>query len=1392
MAGVPPPPRRRWRALRWSWRTLLVLAAVGAALLVSLYTIDLGPYLKSRAEQAASAYMERPVHIGRLSASLRPGLFIVEDVVIEGLTPDAAPFLKADRIALRVPLRTLIRRQLIIEAEMDRWAMTIEMFPGSRNNIPRLRPRSSEPGRFQTNINYIWARGGWFRLIDHAQPLDFTAEQVAVNFTRAANLDKYVATVAFRGGVTNILGYEPMRLDSMSARMSFDPGNMLTVQGLDLITAGTRSQMNGVINLNKWPELYFDIATTFDVAPLKEIFFFGQNFTATGRGEYKGRFQKFQNGKYDVTGGFKVPGFNVSGLDFPQLAGHVVWIQNRLEVIGAESPFYGGTLRLSYVLDSHGGTRGSIADLSATYKQVDLTEFGRVMNWQGIELASRADGWQTMRWPSGRFDQMSGDGEIRAQTADGRAISVAQLPVAIVYAPKEQPFLKDRPLGPVPVGGRVAYSLTPDRIDLREGWLATPETHLSFTGATGWNDNANIPFRVVSTDWQASDRLLAAVLTTFGSATSAIEIGGRGTFDGTLTRWFSRPLIVGKFEGEGLRAWDVLWGRGRADVSIENSYISVSNSVFGDGVARLVANGKYSFGFPRADGGEEIDARITAERWPLTDWRHFFELDDWPVEGTLFADVRIYGRYQGPEGFGLLRVVPGTAWEETFESFTCRLTFEPEGMRVEGAEVTKSTGFVRGAAYIGWPPTKEGWGTYSFTFDGEKIPVEALVSFTVPNANLTGVLNFTMQGSGSTEHPRYEWDGTIADLFWGDEGIGQATAHMVIEEEIVRIDRLDVASDRLSVSGSGQVAMNDVYDGDLSLRFNETSVDPFLRFLAPQLSPYTQAVVSGAVRFRGQLANVSRLGVDVTIDKADLKLFDYTLSNPIGANGVRVPLRLSFAEDVLRVCGVVPSLPAGPCAGSTGAFTLSGEGTSLTLGGVVNRAASTLDVSVNGASNLAVLQGVVQDLRSSGDATIAARITGTFEAPVYGGSATVANGRLRHFSFPHSLDNIHGAVRFDAAGIRLDGLRARMGTGARNGGGEIAFGGTIGLDGFMPSALSVTARGDGLDLRFPEGFRSIVDADLSLTGSLEAASLAGRITLRQVRYTRRLQSNASLLGFANVGGGEVVTVGAGVPTELPLSFDLELVGQRLLVIEDSDATMVVSPDLRLTGTLDRPVLSGRVDIDRGETEFLGNRYTVGGYVEFLDADRIEQAFFDIEARTQIRQPSQEYRLDLTFSGTLDKFTYNLSSDPPLSQTDALYLMLGQNPNLQRAELRAIESPQEVQNRLMSSMLAQLVASPISTQVGRVVESTGLVDTFAVTPLLGQDATLQQLNPGARVTVGQRISRRVYLTYSRSLDNASLDYEILLLEYAQNDQMSWVLSRNQDGTFALDFRVRYRF
>ena len=74
------------------------------------------------------------------------------------------------------------------------------------------------------------------------------------------------------------------------------------------------------------------------------------------------------------------------------------------------------------------------------------------------------------------------------------------------------------------------------------------------------------------------------------------------------------------------------------------------------------------------------------------------------------------------------------------------------------------------------------------------------------------------------------------------------------------------------------------------------------------------------------------------------------------------------------------------------------------------------------------------------------------------------------------------------------------------------------------------------------------------------------------------------------------------------------------------------------------------------------------------------------------------------------------------------------------------------------------------------------------PFLGNES--EQLNPGARFILGKRISRRVYLTYSRTLSGNQ--NEIILIEFDQTDQLSWVLSRNEDRTFALDFRLRYVF
>ena len=69
----------------------------------------------------------------------------------------------------------------------------------------------------------------------------------------------------------------------------------------------------------------------------------------------------------------------------------------------------------------------------------------------------------------------------------------------------------------------------------------------------------------------------------------------------------------------------------------------------------------------------------------------------------------------------------------------------------------------------------------------------------------------------------------------------------------------------------------------------------------------------------------------------------------------------------------------------------------------------------------------------------------------------------------------------------------------------------------------------------------------------------------------------------------------------------------------------------------------------------------------------------------------------------------------------------------------------------------------------------------------------RFNPGARLTIGKRISSRAYLTFSQSLTPQSTSRDqVILLEYDQSDRLSWVLSQNEDRTYALEMRVRHAF
>ena len=1338
---------------------VVVLAVIVATLVVTAVTVDLGPTLRRRAEQEGSKYLERPMRIGRLSVRLWSGTYVVEDLVIAGLTPESRPFLTAKRIEVSMPWSTLFDRRVVFDTiDMRDWNMYVETFPNGRHNFPRFtRGGPRRPSRWTTTLQYVRAHGGEFTYMDHGTPWSTVARNLEVVVSRPA--DQYRGSAKFSNGTVAIQSYVPMRAD-MTSTFKIE-GGKVQFDRLELTSDGARSLINGEVDLGRWPEQIYNVKSRIHFPRMREIFFARDTFSLHGDGDFTGTFHLFKGGR-ELKGTFYSREAGVNAYRFGDLQGSLIWVPDRFEVTEASAGFYGGQSNFTYKMAPLGkaGLRPTMT-FDAEYENVDLLTFTNFLETKGLRLAGRATGHNLLVWPSGRFAERRGEGTMVVEPPPGTRILTRRIPVEEIDAAEQRgktwgPFSNHLPLEPVPLSGELIYEFGPDGIEIAPSRIATPHTYVEVEGRTVYGERSKLPFHVTSSDWQESDRLLAGMMTAFGAPTRAIPIGGYGTFDGVMLESFRRPRIEGTFAGERMTAWDVNWGSARGTAVIENSYTDVKDVVITSGDSVIRADGRFSLGYPRRDEGEEINARVRIENRPLGDLRHAFLLDDYPVDGLISGEWHLYGKYRTPFGYGSMTITNGVAYGEPFERATAALRFEGPGVRLDNIEVAKGTGRGTGAAYVGWE------GIYSFNFTARRIPVDALAAAKSSTVPLSGFLDFTAGGSGTFEFPRYDVRGSINDFFVGDEGIGQVAGDISIRGDVLTL-KVEAASSRLAVSGAGRIALTEEMDAELSFRISDTSLDPYVRAFNPQLSPYTTAVASGSVRVVGELANIDHLLVDAEVDSLDVSLFDYRLRNAS-------PIKVALDRHSVRLTDM----------------RLVGEDTELDLTGVVSLHDERIAMRANGVANLGILQGFVRDVRSSGRASVQAAFEGPMRNPAVTGTMTIDNGRIRHFNLPHSLEAINGAVTFDSRGLNLAGLRGRLG------GGDVTFGGRIDIQGYVPGRLDATMTGRNMRLRFPEGMRSMVDADLTLTGTMETPTLGGNVLVRSAVYTRRFDAGG---GVFELAGGATSQSPSSLPTTFPLRYDVHINAPSSLRVENNTARIGASADLQLRGTYDRPLLFGRAEIDRGEVLFEGKRYIVTrGTIDFNNPARIEP-FFDIEAETRVRVPQETYRLTIRASGTFERMSTEFTSDPPLSEIEVLGLLFADlNPG-QLPEGRAYEAVTP-QQQLLQERAARALTGTVTAGVGRAVEQTFGVDTFQLTPSVGDvvgDPYQQssRFEPGARLTIGKRLSNRVYLTYSRSLTSTTRD-QIILLEYDQSDRLSWILSRNEDRTFALDVRVRHVF
>ena len=409
----------------------------------------------------------------------------------------------------------------------------------------------------------------------------------------------------------------------MRSRFKMADGKV-TFDRIDLTSDGATSVIDGVVDLRRWPEQIYRVKSHIDFPTQKNIFFHRDRFNASGQGDFQGTFHLYKGGR-ELKGTFTSPMAGVNDWRFPNLRGNVLWLPERLEITDSTSELYGGTARFDYRMAPM-GKKGvpTIATWDVQYKDVDLSRLTDFLETQGLRLAGRATGSNSLAWPLGGWAMKKGEGVVEIAPPPGvetltKAIPPQRLQEEVDNGPEAGPFNARLPLGYVAIAGRLDYKLDPKLITLGPSWVATPKTYVEFQGETAYGQRSRIPFHVTSLDWQESDRVLAGIMTTFGAPTGAIPIGGHGEFDGVMLEAFSRPRIEGTFSGDRMRAWNVVWGQGRADVVIENSYADIKNAVISTGASEITAEGLLLARLSTKDGGEQINARVKMNRRPMAD-----------------------------------------------------------------------------------------------------------------------------------------------------------------------------------------------------------------------------------------------------------------------------------------------------------------------------------------------------------------------------------------------------------------------------------------------------------------------------------------------------------------------------------------------------------------------------------------------------------------------------------------------------------------------------------------------------------------------------------------------------------------------------------------------------
>ncbi len=1306
---------------------LLLLLVVGAYMVIHTQAFNrfVAREIVKQAQESTGAQLtigKLLIHWGQLKVDFY-------DVALRTSPNPAPPFLSCDHLGVGLKILSIWKRKIDLQdLFLDRPVLHVLVDSQGRTNLPHpSKPSSSQSPTdtiFDLAVSHFTLHSGEIDYNDQQVPLSAELRDLQAQMRFNIISQSYDGSISYDHGRIAAKSLTPFEhqahVDFVADRST------CTIHSLAFSTGASHLAARATLAGYSHPRIQGTYQATIFTPDLARIL--NEPSLPDGQVQASGSLaydttsdQPFMKA-VDVTGHLDAPDLTIQAggisASARRLSANYSLRAGDLRVVDLAAQVLGGSLNATFSMSDLAAPQPT-SRLNASLRGSSLTELTQMIpaSQRGrVRLVGRANA------------------DVQAAWTGTPSNALAHLH-ATIYGPLTPPSVTAPAPTVIPVNGLldVRYDAAHDTATFAPSTLRTNDTQISVNGILSKRASLNV--QASASDLHEITQLIAAGASanpkTKLKPSTVPDLRGSATFAGQVVGSPKSPRIRGYLTANNVAAQGAAFRSVQADLDLSSAAAALQNATLTENTkSTITLSGRVELQNWSFTPTSPLSLQANASGIALADLQRIANVQ-YPVTGNLTANISVHGSENNPAGQASLDVSKASAWGEPVTHLAVRVQGDGNSVHAT-AQLQIPAGPI--SADLNYAPKSQ-------EYDARlNAPHLALGKVQLPHSQgmtLGGTASISASGKGTISRPQLSATLEIPRLQVEDQTISQLGA------------QLNLANQHANFSLNSTVIHGYVQaKGDVDLRgnyFTTASVDVRALPLGPLIETYAPRAprgIQGQTELHATLTGPLKQFEQV---KAQVQIPTFEVAYQSVHVGLADPMKFTYANGLLSIDSA----------------DLKGNGTQLSLHGTVPvKSAQPLNVAANGTLDLGLIQGFSTDIKSSGQINLRINAQGGISKPTMQGQIHIVNAMFTSETFPFALEGLNGQLHLAGNRLEIDQLNGNLGGGNLSATGFLVYGPQPNFN------LSATAK--SVRLRYPQGIRSVLNANLDLTGTTASSSLTGRVIVDRLSFTPQFDM-ATFMGQLNSDTPSTPPP----PFEQNMKLNVAVATSQDLNLTSSKLSMGGTANLNITGSLADPIILGRISLTQGEVFFMGKRYEVeNGTIEFANPGRTEPVL-NIYAKTTV----QQYNITLNFVGPLDRLRTNCTSDPPLSQSDIINLIA-----FGTTAEQAASSPSTPPSVGAESVLAQ----GISSQVSGKLEKLAGISQITIDPL----ASNSQSNPAAQLAVQQRISGSLLLTFST--DVTSTQAQTVEVQYRPNKRWTLSVIRDQNGGYGFDARIRKVF